>query len=258
MASTSHKDHHDEKYDPRVFLETYAGPNNKEFMELLVEYPLQLLFKTLSSGVLNGNTLINLIIAPTFVHLPLLVDYFKEIIMVGSSDVTLRETEKWLKNDPGAVDWTHCANIISSFKGEGTCKEHQEKVRGAVKPVLKCDFTKDKPLDPVVLDPVDCVYNSLYLESVSKDRAAYISNLKKFTSLLKVGGHLVLFVPINMSYYMINNDKFFILTIDEDFIKKVLRDLGFTIVNSELYQNTIDTHLFDHKHIFYVVACKKK
>ncbi|XP_063791596.1 indolethylamine N-methyltransferase-like [Pseudophryne corroboree] len=259
MASTTHKDYHSEEYDPVGFIQTYTDPANEKFRQYIMEHSIALINKSFSSGLVKGNTLIDLSVAPLFGHLLVIANTFKEITIVDSSETNRQETEKWLKQDSGAVDWSAWAKIVSSLTGKSEpWQKQEENVRRVVKRILPCDFTKDNPLDPVVLGPVDCVFTALYLESISKDRDTYISNLRKAASLVKVGGYMVMFVPINMSYYVINNHKFFILSIDEAFIQKALVDLGFTLLNTDQCIDTLDTHLFDIEHMLYIVACKKK
>ncbi|XP_075462708.1 uncharacterized protein LOC142498087 [Ascaphus truei] len=58
-------------------------------------------------------------------------------------------------------------------------EEKEEKLRRAIKRVVKCDFTKANPLDPVVVPQADVLVSKWYLEAASKDHNSYLSNLKK-------------------------------------------------------------------------------
>ncbi|XP_073469155.1 nicotinamide N-methyltransferase-like [Aquarana catesbeiana] len=259
MDNSSHKAYHDDLYDPIALMDTYNDPENKEFVDALVIHPGRMLTRIFSSGILKGGTMIDLVSGPTLAHLFVFTDYFKEIIVLDSADASISEIKKWLKNDPDAVYWSHAAKHMSMQKGgRSTWEEEEEKLRQAVTQVLKCDFSKDNPVEPVVLNPVNCVFSSFYLESVSKDRETYIANLRKVGSLLNVGGHLVLFVPINMTFYKIDCHKYSVLSVDSDFVIKSIMEAGFSIVHSEQYQSAMRSHLCDQSHILFVVAVKKE
>ncbi|XP_072254743.1 indolethylamine N-methyltransferase-like [Pyxicephalus adspersus] len=258
MDYPSCKDYHDDEYDPMAIMYTYNDPENKEFVEALVIRPTQMLRKAFSTGLLKGGKMIDLVNGPNLAHLFVFADYVKEIIILDSSDASISEIKKWLKNDQNAVDWSHAAKHSCEQKGgRNTWEEEEKKLRKAVTQVLKCDFSKDKLLEPMVLDPVNCVFSAFYLESVSKDRESYISNLKKVRALLNVGGYLVMFTPINMTFYKLHQHKFFVLSLDSNFVNKAITEAGFSIVTSELYPSGIKSHLCDQSHINFVVAVKK-
>ncbi|MEE6484640.1 hypothetical protein FKM82_013957 [Ascaphus truei] len=259
MASTPHKDYHDEEFDPINLIETYISADKTDTKEEILHYPIRELFKILTPGCVRGDTLIDLSIGTSTAHLLTVSDYFKEITIIESSDVSIREIEKWLKKEPGAVDLSHAAVFVCELEGKSEgWEEKEEKVRRAVTRVVKCDFTKANPLDPVVVPQADGLISVWYLEAVSKDYDSYLSNLTFFSSFLKVGGHLILFVSFNMSYYMIGQHKFSALTYDEEFAKKALRDTGYIIKSFGKYKSRLNTHLADYKHIGYFVACKER
>ncbi|XP_075425397.1 nicotinamide N-methyltransferase-like [Ascaphus truei] len=259
MASRPDKRYHDEGFDPKKVMEIYFGAEKTDTKEELMHYPLRELFKILTPGSVRGDTLIDLSFGAVTTHLLIACDYFKEITMLESSDVSIREIEKWLKKEPGAVDSSHAAMFICELEGKSEgWEEKEEKVRRAIKHVVKCDFTKDNPLDPVVLPQADCLISMWYLGAASKDHDSYLSNLKKCSSLLKVGGHLIMFGLFNMSYIMIDQHKLSVLTYDEEFTMKALRDTGYIIKSFEKRKSNLSTHMLDHEHVGYFVACKER
>ncbi|MEE6513193.1 hypothetical protein FKM82_020728, partial [Ascaphus truei] len=109
-------------------------------------------------GCVRGDTLIDISIGPTVYHLLSASDIFKEIIVIEFTEPNIQEFEKWLKKDPGAADWSNAAKAVCELEDnreEWQVKE--DKVRRAIKQVVKWDVSKDNPLDPVVLPKVDCV-----------------------------------------------------------------------------------------------------
>ncbi|MEE6484718.1 hypothetical protein FKM82_013986 [Ascaphus truei] len=204
MDSSLHKHYHDDEFDPRLYIETYFNSENNDTFDEVVEYPIKQLFKTFSSGRVRGETLLDVSAGPLAFHLLTACDYFKEINVIEFTDANIREFEMWRNKEPGAADWSHAAKFICELEGKSEEWEGKEdKARRAVKRVVKCDLTKDNPLEPVVLPQVDCLLSMYVLLVVSKDHQAYRSNLKKLASMLKTGGYMLLVGSYNTSYYMI-------------------------------------------------------
>ncbi|XP_063287776.1 nicotinamide N-methyltransferase-like [Pelobates fuscus] len=269
MEGIDHKHYHDEEFDHHLLLETYVGHDKTDSKDELMNMPLQKLFEVLSSGTVKGETLIDLTIAPNFSHLLVAADFFKEIFILDSSDSSLTETEKWLNKETGAVDWSHAAHFSCELKGV-SCQEEEhrstftsehleaeeEKFRRIVKRCLKWDPTNDNPLGSVVLPQVDCAISVWYL-GTCKDHDSFRNSLKKFLSLVKVGGHVILFVLFNGTYYTIGDHRFSMLNFNEEFVKEVLQDNGYTTVICEVCESKLNTDLVDYKQTGYIVARKE-
>ncbi|XP_075462668.1 indolethylamine N-methyltransferase-like [Ascaphus truei] len=253
MDSNLHKHYHDEEFDPKGLLDTFFCDENVPLIDENVGFPLKKLHETFSSGRVRGDTLIDISSGASVYHLLSASDIFKEIIVIEFTEPNIQEFEKWLKKDPGAADWSYAAKAVCELEGnreEWQVKE--DKVRRAVKQVVKWDVSKDNPLDPVVLPQVDCVLSLWVLHVISKDRDAYRRNLRKLTSLLNIGGHMLLFGAFNMTYYKIGEHKFFILSYDEIFLREALRDAGYVIENMDVLPSRKGCDMLDYEHLVYV------
>ncbi|XP_075449403.1 nicotinamide N-methyltransferase-like [Ascaphus truei] len=252
-----HKHYHDEEYDPRLFAETYFSETSviTEDRQNLV----RTLYKIFSSGEVTGKTLLDVSNGSSIYQLLPACESFQEIIVAESNERVKRDLEKWLNKEPDAFDYSHTSKLLCELEGKSVMgHEKEEQLRRAIKHILICDFTKENPLHPVILPKVDCLITICYLEVVSKDLDAYRSNLKKVSSLIKIGGHLVLFVAISMSYYMIGEHKFYVLKYDEEFVRKALTDTGFVIKSVDLHTRKQTTHLTDYEHIGFIWAQKER
>ncbi|XP_075462663.1 nicotinamide N-methyltransferase-like [Ascaphus truei] len=259
MDSSLYKHYHDEEFDPKRLLEIYFCDENYHLIEELVDYPLKQLHETFSSGRVRGDTLIDISLGPTVYHLLSASDIFKEIIVIEFTEPNIEEFEKWLKKDPGAADWSYAAKALCELEGNRNgWQVKEDKVRRAVKQIVKWDVTKDNPLDPVVLPQVDCVLSLWCLNNISRDKEAYRSNLRKCASLLNIGGHLLLFVGINMTYYKLGEHRFFILPYDEKFLREALRDAGYVIENIDVLPSKKGCDMLDYEHLAYVIARKER
>ncbi|KAE8582245.1 hypothetical protein XENTR_v10020029 [Xenopus tropicalis] len=257
MASTECKHYHDEEYDPCLLFETYIGADKDPSKDQMIEYPIKVLHDILSSGSVKGETLIELSVSSSFIHILVAADYFDNIISLQPSESDYQEAQKWLNKEPGAIDHSHLTEFFCGLKDEcSDCKEHEEKTRRAIKQILRWDITKDNPLGDVVLPQADCVYSCAYLEPVSKDHEMYLKLLKQICSLVKVGGHLILISVFNISYFMLGQHKFSALTCDEEFVRKAVSSNGLIIEKFEKEKNKYNSDLFDYEFLAYFV-CRK-
>ncbi|XP_075462685.1 indolethylamine N-methyltransferase-like [Ascaphus truei] len=259
MDSSLHKNYHDEEFDPRGFINTYFYNGTNDMFKDVVVYPITQLFKTFSSGHVRGETLLDVSIGPLAFHLLTVCDFFKEINVIEFTDANIREFEMWKNKEPGAADWSHAAKIICELEGKSEEWEGKEdKARRAVKRVVKCDLTKDNPLEPVVLPQMDCLISMYVLQVVSKDHQAFRSNLKKLASMLKTGGQMLLAGAYNTSCYMVGEHKFFCLSFDEEFIREAVCDAGFIIENMEALPTKKTSNLTDYDQIMFMIARKER
>ncbi|KAG8447456.1 hypothetical protein GDO86_014807, partial [Hymenochirus boettgeri] len=257
MATTKHKHYHDDEYDPCCDFETYFG-SNKIFKEDLSEDVMKMVYKIWSSGSVKGDTLIDASFGIITFHLFVAADYFKNITLIESSDSTIEATKKWLNKHGDSVEKSHIAAYACSLKKKCTgWKEQEESVRNAIKQILKLDFINENPLGSVVYSQADCLISIGYLEISCKDQISYLKMLKQFSSLLRTGGHLILFIFLNISYYTIGELKFSALKCDEEFVRKSLTDTGFTIKSFDKIKRKVVCPLADWDYLGCVVACKE-
>ncbi|XP_012825243.1 nicotinamide N-methyltransferase [Xenopus tropicalis] len=257
MSSTEQKHYLDKELDPCLHFDTYIGADKTISKKELLEEPQRFLYKLFSSGSVKGETLIIISISSNMSENFVAADFFKNIILLESSDSSIKAIESWIRNEPGAVEQSHAAEFACSLKGQSTGhKKQEEKVRKAIKQVVKWDITKENPLGAVVLPQADCIVIVYHLEAICKDNDMYINLLKKLLSHLKIGGHLVMIAGINMSYYMVGQYKFGALAHNEEFMQKAVTEAGCTVVSTETHRSKFKSPLIDYESIAYFV-CRK-
>ncbi|XP_063315784.1 indolethylamine N-methyltransferase-like [Pelobates fuscus] len=258
MDPSTLKYYHVDEFESKPFLNTYFSlEGDKELLnDGLVNFTTYL-HKEFAKGNIKRDMLIEISPGPVIFTLLPVCNYFKEIILLKFNDHSINEMKKWI-NGNAAFDWSHASKIIKDL--EGNCDELQEKedvLRTNIKDVLKCDLSKENLTDPIILPKADCIITAWVLEMVSKDKDAYCNNLRKIYSLLKPGGHLVMICDINVSFLKIGEHNFHILTYDEEFPKKTLKDLGFKIESYEVYEKTSSTTDIDYEKVMCLTALKK-
>ncbi|XP_069804118.1 indolethylamine N-methyltransferase-like isoform X2 [Dendropsophus ebraccatus] len=235
MASSTYKRYHIHGYDSRQLLEDYF------------------------SGHIKGDVLIDLSISSLVHHLHATCEFFKHIIVLKVSDRCILELKRWLDTRTGAFDWGHSIKLHGEIAGKSDeLQDKDGKVRSAAQHVVICDLEKDNMTDPIILPPADCIISAWLLEEISKDHDDFIKYLRKFSKLLKPGGHIILFGCLDITFFTVGKDKYHALTYDEDFVRKALVGEGFVIDNCKVKKRRAVSDIIDYKAIIFVAAHKEK
>ncbi|KAM4015586.1 nicotinamide N-methyltransferase-like [Anomaloglossus baeobatrachus] len=259
MDPSTHKLYHEEGFDSRQFLEHYLSENSAmAYREDSLKFPIQSLTKTFSEGLIKGDILIDLSVGSMVHHLYAACEFFKHLIVMKVSDRCIMELKRWVDERTGAFDWGHAAKCHVDMEGKSCQSEDKEqKVRSALHHVVKCDLKKENMVDPIVLPPADCIISAWFLDVICKDQDDYMRYLRKFSGLLKPGGHIILIGSLDATYYTVGKHKFYHFIYDEDFARKALAREGFIIDCCKTKKRVIMDHLIDYKAIIFIVAHKE-
>ncbi|KAM4053435.1 nicotinamide N-methyltransferase-like [Anomaloglossus baeobatrachus] len=219
---------------------------------------LRCFYKVFSSGLISGKTLIDISLGPIIVHLLSVCEFVEEISILKCNDASITELELWRNKDPEAFDWTHTSKLFMELKeaNRDGWQDAEEMLRRKMIHIVKCDFSKTNPTNPFALPRADCVTCIWALEVISRDHEEYRIILRKMSNLLKLGGHLLIYTDINASYFMIGQDKYHLLTCDDDFFRKAITEEGFAIVQYDNIEREALTDRLDHEKKAFIVACK--
>ncbi|XP_056397747.1 indolethylamine N-methyltransferase-like [Hyla sarda] len=244
----------------REHLELYlSNKPDVVFEEDFLIFPMENLTKIFMPGHIRGDVMIDLSIGSMIHHLYAPSEFFKHIIVLKVQDRCILELKRWLNTRTGAFEWGHATKIHVDIEGKSTELQDKEgKVREAAQHVAKCDLDKENIMDPIVLPPADCITSAWLLDVICKDQDDYRRYLRKFSQLLKPGGHLILIGCLGMTYYIIGKDKFHGFSYDEDFARKALVGEGFVIDICVCKKATGISPLIDHKAVIFISAHKEK
>ncbi|XP_060106507.1 nicotinamide N-methyltransferase-like [Heteronotia binoei] len=257
-AAFTEKDSYAQHFVPKDYVEMYYSfcPETEDKNSLLV-FGLNTLHKAFHSGGLKGDTLIDIGSGPTIYQLLSACESFREIIATDYTDQNREEMQRWLRKEPGAFDWSPLVKYVCELEGDRErWAQKEEKVRRTVKQVLKCDVTQPNPLAPLSFPPADCLLSTLCLEGACKDLPTYRSALKNISSLVKPGGHLVLLVILEETYYMVGQHKFSCLYLDQESVEEAVKSAGFDIEWLEATKLSLSGTLYDAKKACVLVAQK--
>uniref|UniRef100_A0A8C8RV51 Nicotinamide N-methyltransferase n=1 Tax=Pelusios castaneus TaxID=367368 RepID=A0A8C8RV51_9SAUR len=242
-ASFTEGEVYQKDFDPVVYLETYYSLSSSHCQgNEILEWTLRSLFKIFFSDGVKGDILIDIGSGPSIYQLLSASENFKEIIASDYTDRNRQELEKWLKNEPGAFDWTPVVKYVCELERDREkWAEKEEKLRKKVKQVLKCDVTKSNILDPVSLPQADCLLSTLCLEAACKDLNSYCAALTNISSLLKPGGQR----------------RFSCLYLERESVEEALREAGYDIQHLEVIPISSENALSDFGAVLSLVACKQ-
>ncbi|KAM4015593.1 nicotinamide N-methyltransferase-like [Anomaloglossus baeobatrachus] len=256
MDPSTYKLYHVDDFDSRLHLENYMSDNPDRISEEdSLIFPIENLTKMFTEGHIKGDVLIDLSPGSIVHHLFAACDFFKHIIVLKMRDRCIMELKRWVDERTGAFDWSHATKFhVDIGKYRDLLQEKEGKVRSALQHVLKCDLEKENIMDPIVLPPADCIITFSLLDAISKDQDDYMRYLRKFSRLLKPGGHIILLGALGMTYYTIGNHKFRAFSYDEEFARKALVGEGFIIDRCEVKMRmNVNDHI-DYKAMMFIAA----
>ncbi|XP_063785315.1 nicotinamide N-methyltransferase-like [Pseudophryne corroboree] len=259
MAASSYKYYNDEDFNAKKFVESHFSDGKVSITEESVGFPIKILHGLFSSGQVKGNTLLDISSGALVYQLLSASNVFKEIYVMDFTDANIRHFRQWLEKGKEATDWSYASKQVCQLQGNSAgWQEQEEKVRRAVKSVVKWDIFGSGCADPLLVPRADCVLSLWIINIISKTREEYQRNLASATSWLKVGGYLLLFTGLNMTFYTLGQHKYFILPLDEAFVRESVTKAGCVIEKVELLRNKVSTDKVDYDHLLFILARKER
>ncbi|XP_075696801.1 nicotinamide N-methyltransferase-like [Rhinoderma darwinii] len=260
MDSSPHKLYHVHGFDSRQFLEHYFSDKpDMVFGDDLLKSLIDNLRQVFAVGHINGDILVDLSLGSFVHHLYSACEFFKNIIVLKVNNRCIMELKRWVDERTGAFYWGHTSALLQEKEeNSDQFQDQEEKLRSAIQHVVKYDLEKENMIDPLVLPPAECVISAFLLDVISKDQNDYIRYLRKFSRLLKPGGHVILIGSLDSKYFTVGKDKFHIFTYDEDFVRKALVGEGFIIDYCKVKERTSVSDIADYKAIIIIAAHKEK
>ncbi|XP_060643394.2 nicotinamide N-methyltransferase-like [Anolis sagrei] len=248
-------------FNPKDYLNMHMQfeSENIPVHEDLFSFVLENLQKAFLVDGIGGDTLIDIGSGPSIYQLLSACEAFKEIIDTDFLEQNREEMQKWLKKDPEAFDWTSMVKYACQLEGNReNWMEKEEKLRKAIKRVLKCDVTLANPLDPLVLKPADCVLSTFCLESACKDLPTYRSAMRNVGSLVKPRGHLIFAAVTQETFYMVGPHRFSSLYLTPEVVRDAVKEAGFQILWSKMSSLHWSPEITDAHDVIFMVAQKLK
>ncbi|XP_077997117.1 indolethylamine N-methyltransferase-like [Glandiceps talaboti] len=206
---------------------------------------------------LSGKRLIDIGTGPCICNLAPACTNFDEIILSDYASDNRESLRQWIDNEHGAFDWKPFIKYMCELEGHSKVEEREKRLRTTIKDVLYCDVHQTNPVAPQTLPPFDCVTSAYCLESTCRTKEQWIQALRNVGCLLKNGGTLV-HLALPLRYYIVDGKKYDGFTADKDFFKSAMVDAGFTNIDIQFMNNSVNTSTeIDYDFSFFAKATKK-
>ena len=251
------------KFDPWAFLNSYKEVNVWHRHSLCILHE----FYKFYGSPLVGLKVLEFGAGPVISYEISAALYASEIVLSEYTEKNREVLQMWLDRDPKAPNWKPFFEYVVQ-ELEGKSKEEaeirQEELRRVVKAVIPCDITKDSPIDPAYYGPYDVVISSLCLDTACASLEEFAGAVRKLAKYIKPGGKLLLHTvsgPADTVFYMVGKEKFFGLSINEDFLTTTLKKTEFCDITIKcLSRDTpgldIPTEECDFQTIHFAIATK--
>ncbi|XP_075696822.1 nicotinamide N-methyltransferase-like [Rhinoderma darwinii] len=260
MDSKTHKVYHVHGFDSRQYLEHYFSDKpgmvfGDDFLNFLIDN----LRQVFAVGQINGDILIDLSTGSFIHHLYSACEFFKNIIVLKVNNRCIMELKRWVDERTGAFYWGHTSTLLKEKEENSDQFEDKDgKLRSAIQHIVNYNLEKENMTDPLVLPPADCVISAWLLDVISKNQDDYIRYLRKFSGLLKPGGHLIIIGVLDATFFTVGKDKLHVFRYDESFARKVLVGEGFIIDYCKVKERTAVSDIADYKAVIFIAAHKEK
>lgn len=166
-----------------------------------------------------------------------------EIVLAEIVDDCREAIQNWLDRAPSAWNWTpYFKHVVQTLEGNDEKEAYlrKESLRQAVKAVVSCDIRQDPPIAKGFEGPYDVVMSIVCIENACKTRDEYKAAVGRLASLVKPGGHLLLYLNVRddegMGRYYIGDTKFTPMFLQLDVILKIMEDTGFTDITNNVFK----------------------
>ncbi|XP_008070866.1 phenylethanolamine N-methyltransferase, partial [Carlito syrichta] len=223
---------------------------------------LRCLAQTFATGEVSGRSLIDIGSGPTIYQLLSACAHFEDITMTDFLEANRQELELWLREEPGAFNWSAYSQHACLIEGKGeSWQEKERQLRARVKRVLPVDVHLPQPLGAGSRAPLpaDALISAFCLEAVSPDLASFQRALGHITMLLKPGGHLLLIGGLEESWYLAGEARLVVVPVCEEEVREALVQSGYEVRDLRTYimPDHLRTGVDDVKGVFFAWAQKK-
>ncbi|KAL0597832.1 Phenylethanolamine N-methyltransferase [Plecturocebus cupreus] len=253
-----------QRFEPRAYLRNNYAPPRGDLSspDGVGPWKLRCLAQTFATGEVSGSTLIDIGSGPTVYQLLSACSHFEDITMTDFLEVNRQELGRWLREEPGAFNWSMYSQHACLIEGKGeSWQEKERQLRARVKRVLPIDVHQLHPLgagSPAPL-PADALISAFCLEAVSPDLASFQRALDHITTLLRPGGHLLLIGALEESWYLAGEARLTVVPVSEEEVREALVRSGYEVRDLRTYimPAHLQTDVDDVKGIFFAWAQKK-
>uniref|UniRef100_V5HIM3 Putative nnmt/pnmt/temt family n=1 Tax=Ixodes ricinus TaxID=34613 RepID=V5HIM3_IXORI len=248
------RDTYKNKFLPRPYADEYG-----HFVGEGASAELEVLHDIFQSGLVQGNTLLDVGSGPVVTNVLLGSSRCNHIVMSDLVEANRLELKKWLNKDEDAIDWTFRAEKVAVVEGYTDLRkgalEIIERTRLAVRKVVPCDVLEPGVLPEEHRQTFDVIISSGCLESATADHESFRKAVCNVGTLAKPGGLLVLLGAGGVKSYPVGDVDFAHANLTEKVIEEAIKDAGFQM---EIYHPHRIGDFVENPNVFtFVLAARK-
>ncbi|CAF0862161.1 unnamed protein product [Adineta steineri] len=196
----------------------------------------------------------------------LLAQKIKSIVFADYISHNLTDVENWVKEKPNAHNWSDLFDrVIQEYQKQTDDmsvkrSDWEKQLREAIKHggLFECDVNaNDGPVLNGEPKHYDVVLSSMFLERACTTHTIYKHTIKRLYELLKDDGLIILISDLDQTYYIENEHRHPILSLNRTVVIEALRDAGFEDIHDESQNQELDK-VADGNAVMIITAFKPK
>jgi len=224
-----HSNDYQNKFDVKNYLESYYSKVTSNY----VFYIRGLVHAVKKHATLHhaGGKALDFGGGPSLWPSFLIAQYVDAIQFCDYTEANLQAVQAWLDRSSNAHDWTTFFRYLlqTHETSENELSNWENRLRKVLTsfPLKRCDA--NDPNCSILSGPsneYDIIVSCECLDVACQTKDAYKNAVRRLVRLLKPGGLLVLLAAIDCSYYMVGNERFTGLPLNEQLIREALQEAG--------------------------------
>ncbi|XP_067681417.1 indolethylamine N-methyltransferase-like [Haliotis asinina] len=201
-------DDYPSSFEPETYLSTYySDPSPNPAVGDMMTFGLTQFQQAFASGQIKGR-LLDFGTGPTITSIISASEYCESILLAEFSPPNRNFLKQWQSGEL-KHSFAKFLDYVLKLDGKGDSVADREAImREKVSGIIPCDIRKENIFAPCFISSVDVITSSLCLESVARSIAEYESQAARLASVLRPGGHLLLFGCIGGSFYTVGTHRF--------------------------------------------------
>ncbi|XP_071079767.1 indolethylamine N-methyltransferase-like [Haliotis cracherodii] len=202
-------DDYNAAFDPETYLSTYYNdPSPNPVVGDMMTFGLTQFHEAFASGNIKGRQLLDFGTGPT-IHSIISSSQHCESILLAEFSLKNRDTLKQWHNGELKHSFAKFIDCVLKLeRKEDSVSNREASMREKVSGIIPCDIRNENPFAPCFIPAADIITSSLCMESVVLSIPEYESYSARLASVLRPGGHLVLFGCVGGTFYTVGSSRF--------------------------------------------------
>ncbi|KAK6186981.1 hypothetical protein SNE40_006235 [Patella caerulea] len=216
-------------FDPDAYVKTYYTVLDDTVQGGLFPFVLNGEHDVFKAGDVKGRRLLDIGTGPVPHSVIPAVPFVQDIYLTDFSTVNRKYLYDALFGS-GKQDYSSIFNFFTNLSDKSQpWTKRSDDLKDKVRGIFPCDLLQDDIFKGSYFPLFDVITTSLCMDVAPPDVDTYGKIAKKISKYLKIGGHLVIVGAFEVTYYFLEEHKFFSLDISAGEVKSCWENAGFSI-----------------------------